>query len=87
MDLKERIATGRFREDLYYRLSVIPVHLPPLRRRREDIPLLAYHFLQKYGRRAGREIKRISVEALRVLRDHPGRATCASWRTRSSTRW
>jgi DNA-binding NtrC family response regulator len=71
VDLKERIAAGRFREDLYYRLSVIPVHLPPLRRRREDIPLLAYHFLQKYGRRAGREIRRISVEALRLLRDHP----------------
>lgn len=70
VDLKERIGSGRFREDLYYRLSVIPVHLPPLRRRKEDIPLLAYHFLQKYGRKAGREIKRISVEALRLLRDH-----------------
>jgi DNA-binding NtrC family response regulator len=45
--------------------------LPPLRQRKEDIPLLAYHFLQKYARRAGRDIKRISVEALRQLRDQP----------------
>jgi DNA-binding NtrC family response regulator len=71
VDLKERMATGRFREDLYYRLNVIPIYLPPLRQRREDIPLLAYHFLQKYGRRAGRDIKRIGVEALRALREHP----------------
>ena len=71
VDLKERIAAGRFREDLFYRLNVIPIHLPPLRQRKEDIPLLAYHFLQKYARRAGREIKRISVEALRMLREQP----------------
>ncbi|MEJ7732881.1 MAG: sigma-54 dependent transcriptional regulator [Polyangiaceae bacterium] len=71
VDLKERIAAGRFREDLFYRLNVIPIFLPPLRQRKEDIPLLAYHFLQKYARRAGREIKRISVEALRLLRDQP----------------
>ncbi len=71
VDLKERIAQGRFREDLYYRLAVIPVHLPPLRQRKEDIPLLAYHFLQKYARRSGRDIKRIGTEALRVLREQP----------------
>jgi DNA-binding NtrC family response regulator len=70
VDLKQRIAAGRFREDLYYRLDVIPIHLPPLRQRRDDIPLLAYHFLQKYSRRAGRDIRRIGVEALRLLRDH-----------------
>jgi DNA-binding NtrC family response regulator len=71
VDLKERIAAGKFREDLYYRLSVIPLFLPPLRQRKEDIPLLAYHFLQKYARRAGRDLRRISVEALRKLREHP----------------
>jgi DNA-binding NtrC family response regulator len=70
-DLKERVSEGQFREDLYYRLAVFLIHLPPLRRRREDIPLLAYHFLQKHGRRAGREVKRISVEAVRLLRDYP----------------
>lgn len=71
VDLKERVNQGLFREDLYYRLSVFAIHLPPLRRRKEDIPLLAYHFLQKYGPHAGREIKRISVEALRLLRENP----------------
>ena len=88
VDLKERIAAGRFREDLFYRLNVIPIFLPPLRQRKEDIPLLAYHFLQKYARRAGREIKRISVEALRLLRDQhwPGNGARAGER-HSSTRW
>lgn len=71
VDLKERIGQGRFREDLYYRLAVIPLHLPPLRQRKEDIPLLAYHFLQKYAQRSGREIRRIGTETLRVLREQP----------------
>ena len=71
VDLRERVKAGLFREDLYYRLNVFAIHLPPLRRRKEDIPLLAYHFLQKYGPHAGRDIKRISAEALRVLRDNP----------------
>ena len=71
VDLKERIAAGRFREDLFYRLNVIPIHMPPLRQRKEDIPLLAYHFLQKYARRAGKDLRRISAEGLRMLRDQP----------------
>jgi DNA-binding NtrC family response regulator len=71
VDLKERIASGRFREDLFYRLNVIPIYMPALRQRKDDIPLLAYHFLKKYSRRAGRDIKRIGVEALRQLRDQP----------------
>ena len=71
VDLKERMASGRFREDLYYRLAVIPIYMPALRQRRDDIPLLAYHFLKKYARRAGRDIRRIGVEALRLLRDQP----------------
>src|SRR6185312_13600703 len=71
VDLRDRVKAGTFREDLYYRLNVFAIHLPPLRRRKEDIPLLAYHFLQKHGPNAGRDIKRISVEALRMLRENP----------------
>ncbi len=67
VDLKGRIAGGRFREDLYYRLNVVAISLPPLRDRREDIPLLAYHFLQKYAARSGNGVRKISAEAMHVL--------------------
>jgi DNA-binding NtrC family response regulator len=67
VDLRSRIAAGRFREDLYYRLNVVPISLPPLRERREDVPLLAYHFLHKYASRSGSQVKKISPEAMRVL--------------------
>lgn len=69
-DLRDRVAAGRFREDLFYRLSVIPLEIPPLRRRVDDIALLAYHFLKRGTGQAGRQIRRISVEALRKLREH-----------------
>jgi two-component system response regulator HydG len=68
-DLKSKIAAGKFREDLYYRLHVIAINVPPLRRRRDDVPLLAYHFLRKYARRMSRDVKRIGVEAMRLLRE------------------
>ncbi|HEX9296854.1 MAG TPA: sigma-54 dependent transcriptional regulator [Polyangiaceae bacterium] len=68
-DLKSKIADGKFREDLYYRLHVIVIRVPPLRRRRDDIPLLAYHFLRKYARRMNRDVSRIGVEAMRLLRE------------------
>jgi two-component system response regulator PilR (NtrC family) len=65
--LDDLVADGLFREDLYYRLSVIPVQVPPLRDRREDIPLLANHFLKKYAPAAGKSIIRISGDAQKML--------------------
>ncbi len=66
-DFEKEIAEGRFREDLYYRLSVIPVHLPSLRERREDIPLLARHFLEKFRKVMEKPIEGISPEVMRHL--------------------
>jgi two-component system response regulator PilR (NtrC family) len=66
-DFEKEIAEGRFREDLYYRLSVIPVHLPSLRERREDIPLLARHFLEKFRKVMEKPIEGISPEVVRRL--------------------
>ena len=66
-DLESEVSEGNFREDLFYRLNVISIDLPPLRERGSDIPLLANHFLQKYSREYGREIGGISREALNIL--------------------
>jgi two-component system response regulator PilR (NtrC family) len=66
-DFEKEIAEGRFREDLYYRLSVIPVHLPSLRERREDIPLLARHFLEKFRKLMEKPIEGLSPEVVRRL--------------------
>jgi two-component system, NtrC family, response regulator PilR len=73
-DLEAKIADGSFREDLFYRINVIPLHLPPLRDRREDVPLLVDFFIDKYCRDLALEPKRISVEAMKVLEayDWPG---------------
>ena len=69
-DLKEQTETGLFREDLFYRINVIPLRLPPLRRRREDIPLLVDFFIKKYSDSMGIEPKKISVEAMRILESY-----------------
>jgi two-component system response regulator PilR (NtrC family) len=69
-DLTKAVSEGRFREDLYYRINVIPIALPPLRDRREDIPLIAEHFLHKYGEQMGKSVTGISGEAMRLLEQH-----------------
>jgi two-component system response regulator PilR (NtrC family) len=69
-DFEREISEGRFREDLFYRLSVIPIQLPPLRERREDIPLLARHFLETFRKTMEKPIEGISPEAMRRLESH-----------------
>lgn len=69
-DLKTLVEQNKFREDLYYRLAVFPIKVPPLRERREDIPLLCVHFMQKYRDELNKDIRSISPEAMQVLMDY-----------------
>jgi transcriptional regulator with PAS, ATPase and Fis domain len=73
-DLAEEVREGRFRDDLYYRLNVIEIRIPPLRERREDIPLLADHFVERIASEMGKDIAGISADALKLLieYDWPG---------------
>jgi two-component system response regulator PilR (NtrC family) len=69
-NLQERVTKGEFREDLYYRLNVIPIFIPPLRERREDIPLLINSFIEKYAQMFGKEIRNISSYAMELLMNY-----------------
>jgi DNA-binding NtrC family response regulator len=73
-DIRQMASTGQFQEDLYYRLNVIPIHMPPLRERREDIPLLVDHFVRKHAQRAGKRIEGLEPGVLDALQaaDWPG---------------
>ncbi|PQP33372.1 diguanylate cyclase, partial [Desulfobacteraceae bacterium SEEP-SAG9] len=69
-DLYSHVSEGRFREDLYYRLKVFPIRIPPLRNRKEDIPLLLNHFLEVQNLKTGKHIQSISPSAMRIVMDY-----------------
>jgi DNA-binding NtrC family response regulator len=71
VDLKQAVANQTFREDLYYRLNVVPISVPPLRDRRDDIPLLVEHFIRRYNAEMNKRSERLSPEAMAVLHDYP----------------
>src|SRR5581483_7371545 len=73
-DLRQMVTEGKFQEDLFYRLNVIPIEIPPLRERRDDIPALVEHFIQKHAQRTGRRIERIEDATMAELQqyDWPG---------------
>jgi formate hydrogenlyase transcriptional activator len=70
-DLEAAMAAGTFRSDLFYRLNVFPIEMPPLRERREDIPLLVEYFIDRFARKAGKKIRRINKKTLELLRSYP----------------
>lgn len=70
VDLADHVREGKFREDLFYRLSVVPLNIPPLRERKDDIPLLIEYFLKKYSRKSGQKIKRFSPLVIKAMREY-----------------
>src|SRR5688572_1328733 len=70
-DLDEEVRLGDFRRDLYYRIAVVPIHLVPLRQRRDEIPLLVHHFIEQYNRKLKLDIRGIDADAMRILLDYP----------------
>lgn len=73
-DLKKAVEMREFRQDLYYRLRVVPIHLPPLRERKDDIPLLVTHFINRFNKETGKKVTHVSPEAMEILMayDYPG---------------
>jgi transcriptional regulator with PAS, ATPase and Fis domain len=69
-DLKTAIRAGQFREDLYYRLNVVPIMIPPLRERRDDVPLLIRHFIEKFNRLMKKSIRDVSPDAMELLMEY-----------------
>jgi PAS domain S-box-containing protein len=70
-NLEEEIRQGRFRQDLYYRLNVFPITVPPLRQRKDDIPLMAQAFMERYARKMGKQITKIPKDTMKALQDYP----------------
>jgi two-component system, NtrC family, response regulator AtoC len=69
-DLEEEVRIGAFRRDLFYRIAVVPIHLPPLRQRRDEIPLLTHHFIEQYNKKLKVDVKGIDPEAMRLLLEY-----------------
>ena len=70
-DLEEEVRKGRFRQDLFYRLNVFPITVPPLRQRKEDIPIMVQSFVERYSRKMGKQITSIHKDTMKALRDYP----------------
>ena len=86
-NLAEEVSAGRFRQDLYYRLNVVTIEIPPLRRRREDIPQLAQHFLKRYTERNRKTVKGFTPQAMDLLIHYPWPGNIRELETRWSGRW